>query len=331
MRDVQETIDHVADLLQDFAKAKNFSPTEITAARSKLREAVLGVALSPETATAGYERACSEFLDKITQVRGLPAQAVLSVRTAFPPDEAVSGGGRPGLVSASGPAVAQQFDKLLPKLKERLAWCVENYRTHATQYFNDQIDELLATIDDFLINTPRSAKERGPKISAIKKELRYLGRWDRRVYTWHAATFMSEAEYIFRLGMDPASRPIGAIWHYSALDEQGDYRKTYDHKPRDEVVYLVEDSWAAREGLVVVDSERVLSRIDLPQHAIGCMCSLQWFDTLDGVPPELLTDAGRAALKRVEKALVRIIAGEPLKDSANQPKPKSWLRRLFGS
>jgi hypothetical protein len=325
MIDIKETVDHVAGLLLDYAKAKNFSPAETMAIRSKVHEAIFAVAVAPNTATACYERVCSEFLDKTTQVRGLP------VRTIFSRNEAGSGGAGPELVSASGRRVVQQFDKLLPKLKERLTWCVENYRAHATEYFNDQIDALFAVIDDFLTNTPRTVKERGPKISAIKKEIRYLARWDSLVYTWQAATFPNEVEYIFRLGLDPADRPIGAVWHYSALDEQGDYRKTYDHKPRDDVVYLVEDSWAMQEGFIVAEPERLLSRIDLPKRAIGCMCSLRWFYTLGDVPPELLTDAGRTALKRAEKALTRIMAGEPLKDAANQPKPKSWLRRLFGS
>ena len=74
MRDVQETIDHVADLLQDFAKAKNFSPAEITAVRFRIHDVVSDVSVSPEAATAGYERACSKLLDKITEARGLPVQ-----------------------------------------------------------------------------------------------------------------------------------------------------------------------------------------------------------------------------------------------------------------
>ena len=323
MGDLKETVDQVASLLQDFAKAKNFSLAEISAIRSKTREAILASVLNPAAATVDYERACYEFLGKVTQVRGMPVQTVLAS------DEVDAGGGVSGMVSASGPQVAQQFDKLLPKLKERLAWCVENYRSHAGEYFNDQIGALFAMIDDFLENPPPTIKRSSPKITEIKKEIRYLEKWNSLVYTWHAATFSSEVEYIFTLGIDPENGPIGAIWHYSAFDEQGDYRKTYDHKTRDKAVYLVESSWAAQKGFITADPERRLSSIDLPKREMGCMCSLQWIYSLSDIPLEFLTNAGRSQARAPGKGDPTYHGGEPFKNSFNQNKQKGWLRKIF--
>ena len=324
MSDIKETVDQVSSLLHAFAKAKNFSLAEITAIRSTVREAILAVVLSPEAATANYEQSCYKFLGEVTQVRGIP------VRAMFSSDEMDAGSGESGLVSGSGLHVAHQFDKYLPKLKARLAWCVENYRLHAVEYFNDQVGALFAMVDDFLENPPQTIKKSSPKIADIKKEIRYLAKWNRLVYTWHAATFSSEVEYIFTLGLDPASGPIGAIWHYSALDEEGDYRKTYDHKTRDGVVYFVENSWAMQRGFIDSDRERLLSSIDLPTRAMGCMCSLQWFYSLREVPPELLTCAGRTELARTKNVVENIMTKkEKIKDLTGKTNSKSWLKRFF--
>lgn len=182
MSEIKETVDQIASLLLDFAKAKNFNRAEIAAIRSTVCEVILAAVLNPEDATADYERACYEFLGKIIQVRGMPIRAV------FSSDEMDAGSGESGLVSASGPQIAQQFDKFLPKLKERFAWCIENYRSHAVEYFNDQVGTLFAMVDGFLENPPPTLKERNPKISEIKKEIRYLGKWNIFHYTSPAPT-----------------------------------------------------------------------------------------------------------------------------------------------
>jgi hypothetical protein len=324
MVEIKETTDQVAGLLRDFAKAKNFNPAEITAVRSKIRGEILAASSTPETATTNYKLVCLEFLEKVTKVRGLPGRTVSSS------DDVNSGEGRSGLVSVSSPHVAQQFDKLLPKIKERLPWCIENYRSRAVEYFNDQVSALFVLIDDFLHNPPSTLKAGSPKISEIKKEIRYLVKWDQVFYTWHSSLFPGEVEHIFIIGHDQSDGPIGAIWHYSRLDEQSDYQKTYDHKPRDKAVYLVDGSWAAQKGLIAFSPERRLSSIDPPHRAVDCMCSLQWVYSLRDLPPELLTDAGRSELERAKKAVARIMAGEPLRDLANPPKPKRWFQRLFG-
>lgn len=324
MSDTKETVDQVSSVLHAFAKAKNFNLAEITAIRATVRGAIVAAVLSPEAATANYEQACYKFLDEVTQVRGIP------IRAMFSSDEMDAGSGESGLVSGSGPEVAQQFDKILPKLKERLAWCVKNYRLHAVEYFNDQVGALFAMVDDFLENPPTTIKKSSTKIAEIKKEIRYLAKWNRLVYTWHTATFSSEVEYIFTLGVDPVNGPIGAIWHHSPLDEQGDYRNTYDHKTRDGAVYFVENSWAMQRGFVAADAERLLSSIDLPKRAMGCMCSLQWVFSLGNVPPELLTCAGRAELARMENSVEDIVTKkEKIKELTKKPEQKSWLKMIF--
>lgn len=324
MSEMKETVDRVSSILYDFIKSKNFSLTEITEIRSKFHNLILSSVLSPEADTESYEKVCYQYLDKVTQVKGVP------VRVMFSSEKLDNGGGESGLISGSGIQVAQQFGKFLPKLKERLAWCVDNYKSHASEYFNDQVGALFAMVDDFLENPPPTIKKSSPKIAEIKKEIRYLAKWNRLVYTWHDMTFPREVEYIFTLGLDQTGGPIGAIWHYNALDEQGDYRKTYDHKMRDGVVYFVENSWAMQMGFIAADAERLLSSIDLPQRAMGCVCSLQWLSSLSAIPPELLTIAGRNKLAQSENVVdVVMTKKEKIKELSEKEKSNSWIKRFF--
>ncbi len=234
------------------------------------------------------------------------------------------------LVSISGPEVAQQFDKLLPKISERLTWCIEHYRSHAIEYFNDQVSALFVLIDDFLQNPPSTLKAGAPKISEINREIRDLIKWDRLVYTWHARLFPGEIEYILILSHDGLDGPIGAIWHYNRLDQHSDYQNNFSHKIRDRAVYLVDGSWAEQKGLVGISPERRLSAIDPPHREVDCMCSLQWLYSLRDLPLEFLSAAGRCELQHMKSATEHIMAGEPSKGLDSKPKPTRWFRRLFG-
>ncbi len=246
---------------------------------------------SAEEAAESYERVCKGFLDQAIQVKGMPTRVI-------------SGGGenQSNTVSSSGSRVSLKFDALLPSIRERLRWCVMNYSLQAELYLGQQISHFQVQLQRFLEQVPAGGtKDKAIKsqISEIKKELRPLAEWDRLFYIYKTMSFPSEIQYIFALEGDP----IAAIWHYSQSDEQGEYRKTYNHKQRDGHVYAVRGNWAIRKGLMKARSpDGYIDDIDRPCQEIGCMCHLQWLYGIRRLPHDMVTEKGWSELRRVNAA-----------------------------
>jgi hypothetical protein len=101
--------------------------------------------------------------------------------------------------------------------------------------------------------------------------------------------------YLFTL----EGNPIAEIWHYSELDEEGECKKTNNHKRRNNHVYVVRGNWALEKRLMKAGACGYIDEIDLPGQEVGCMCRLQWIYAVRNLPASMQTSHGRAELSRV--------------------------------
>ncbi len=323
MLDTREAIQAIGDSLAAFMKSGPQSDAHQEEIKRRVAEAVRDISATVEQATATYKLAGEDFLEKVIQVRGMPTRQI------------IGGDGQSGLVSSSGSQITQNFDALLPNIKICLAECVATYRLQAGHYFDQQISEFNSRLEQFLEQVPRGGtKDKAAKsqITEIKKELRQLAKWEKLFSVYKANSLAAEIEYIFSL----QGNPLAAIWHYSKLDEQGEYQKTYDHEACDGKVYAVRGNWAIEKGLMKAGAHGYINDSTRPAQEVGCMCRLQWVYNLRSLPSDMITAKGRSELERV----TAIIASSPeppaqKSSSAAVPendrnRPKSWLGRLFG-
>ena len=93
---------------------------------------------------------------------------------------------------------------------------------------------------------------------------------------------------------------IAAKWRSHYRQAGYDYRE--DHKERAidngrDRVYLVRGTWAIQRRLVRSGPDGFTDQFTQPGEEVYCRCRWLWLYDLDQLPIEMLTDAGRAALK----------------------------------
>jgi hypothetical protein len=102
---------------------------------------------------------------------------------------------------------------------------------------------------------------------------------------------------------------IAAIWH-----DRGEHDRGYDARPehlkRSGTLFLVRDSWAMKDGLVKKAGRQYTDEIEQPAELPYCSCTYQYVVSPRALPPDALTEKGRAWLR----------AGEGLV-SASQSRP----------
>ena len=320
--DTREAINAVGEILAAFLKSGPQDPNHLVDTYTDISKSVHSIIPSSQGATASYQWICKSFLDNVIRVRGMPTRVL-------------SGGAEQQSqnVSSSGTHIAKIFDTLLPSITEQFERCVENYRSQADSYLNERIGQFRAMLSEFLDQVPSGGtKDKAIKgrIAEIKKEIRSLAKWDRLFYSYKARSFPAEIEHIFVL----VGNPLAAIWRYSDLDAQGEYRKTYNHQQRDGRVYAVRGCWAIEKGLMKVGPAGYLDAISRPGQELGCMCSLQWVTGVRRLPGDMTTDKGRSELDRVTAVIPAERQPENKPQSAapdTGPRvPKSRLMRWFG-
>jgi hypothetical protein len=272
MIDSKEALNTIAELLNTLAKLGPDKSNQIEKTREQISQIVLSTVISTGDATSNYKKGCEEFLDKVILAKGMPFSAI-------------GGSGEiPSNAGSSGQRMSDRFDLLLPKIKKRCDWCIENYRSQSNEYFDRQFKQVTTLIDDFLNNFPEKAKDRSSKVSEIKKEIRYLTKWNRLFNIYKAASFPAEIKYILAF----ENEPIAAVWCYSNLDEQGEYEMSYDHKVRDKRTYAVRGNWAIKKGLMSAGPDGYIDDIDRPGKQVGCMCSLTWITSMNDLPKNMV-------------------------------------------
>lgn len=139
----------------------------------------------------------------------------------------------------------------------------------------------------------------------VRKALKQLSFEDRRVAIDQGHKFTSNLNDI--LATDGGA--IAARWHShwregipegSDPDAKGTYHYRPEHKVRDELVYLIKDSWAHKNGLVKPGKNGYTDDITKPGEEIFCRCFYEYIYSLRSMPDDMLTQKGRDELKRVK-------------------------------
>jgi hypothetical protein len=317
-----EAINALGQALTAFLKSGPQYPNHLENTHVDISKSVQSIIPSVSAVTAQYESLCRDFVNNVIEVRGMPTRVI-----------AGSNENHTQSVSSSGSHIAQIFDTLLPLITERSKWCVENYRCQAEIYLSNQISQFQVMLREFLEKIPvGGTKDKTIKseIVGIKKELRYLVKWNNLFYTYKARSLCSEIENIFAL----AGNPLAVIWRYSNLDAQGEYQKTYSHEERADKIYAIRRSWAIEKGLIKVGPAGYLDEINKPGQELGCMCSLQWVFSVRRLPDSMITPKGRSELDRVA-AFIQSENQAGNKHQSSPPEtgrnvPKSKLLRWLG-
>jgi hypothetical protein len=304
--DIRDSVQSVGEVLSEFLKEGPQSLNHTAQIKDQISQIISETIIDSSESTEIYSNGCKDFLDKVIKSKGIPTRGIISEDSD-----------RPSTVSSSGNQVATIFDTLIPKIMERYAYCVENYRTQSKIYLNEQLEQFYELLSSFLIRVPvGGSKDKTIKseITKIKRELRSLTKWNQLFYTYKAASLVSELEYLFSI----PNNPIAVVWHYSALDEQGEYKKTYSHKERDSCVYAVRGNWALEKGLMSAEPNGYIDEISRPKQEVGCMCSIQWLYGLRALPGEMLTAKGKAELQRTGQAVAALLSEKAPKASQDE-------------
>jgi len=320
---IKEASESIGKILNEFLKSGPTSPAHIEEIREKTLAIVQKIVENPQAATKDYAASCKEFFAAVKKVKGMPTQEIFG-----------DGASRSRLVSSSGAHIAESFARLLPALTERYNFCIENYREQSQVFFTEQIHQFQDLLLAFLGEVPvggtkdKSVKR---KITEIKRELRALPNWSELFSIYKQSSFSSELEYIFQR----QGGAIAAVWHYSSQDEEGEYKKTYDHRTQDKSTYAVRDNWAIAKGFMNAGLHGYLDDITRPAQEIGCCCNLRYVYNLGDLPEAMLTYTGKTELRRVRQAVGDLLGERTARDESlpapNTVKSKgglmSWFRR----
>lgn len=91
------------------------------------------------------------------------------------------------------------------------------------------------------------------------------------------------------------SGAIAGLWRSHWRRPGYQYRE--DHKERDKVVYAVRGNWAMQAGLMKKGAGYT-DEIERPAELPYCSCYYRWITDLADLPPEMITEKGRAYLAK---------------------------------
>ncbi|MFI5022136.1 MAG: hypothetical protein ACHQRJ_10865 [Alphaproteobacteria bacterium] len=98
---------------------------------------------------------------------------------------------------------------------------------------------------------------------------------------------------------------IAMIWHSRWQQENYDYRR--EHKERDGKVYALRGNWATERGLMKAGPAGYYDEVTSVGYEPNCRCYAQWLYNLGSLPGDMLTENGRAELKRVRAEIERMM------------------------
>lgn len=131
-----------------------------------------------------------------------------------------------------------------------------------------------------------------PQVKAeIRKALPQLKYEERRVAIDQSAKLVSSINEIVATN----SGALAGRWRSNWRQIGYNYRK--HHKERDDKVYTVRGNWALAKGLMKVGPSGYLDEITRPGEEVYCRCYYVWINVLNKLPPDMLTEKGRAAIQ----------------------------------
>jgi hypothetical protein len=102
---------------------------------------------------------------------------------------------------------------------------------------------------------------------------------------------------------DILSQDAGAVAaRWNSHFRQAGYNYREDHRERDGQVYAVRGNWALEQGLMKPAGHDYIDEIELPGEFVYCRCWYTYIYSLRDLPPEMLTEKGKAKLAELRHA-----------------------------
>jgi hypothetical protein len=258
--------------INDFAKHGYDNPDRVDEWMEKLREVLERAMMDPEE----LEEKITESLKAIFQ-RQVEDEGILRRH--------------PGVEKFT-------LENIKPELREELERRIKASAALIKLNRDEAIEKTLRRFAGWSTSVPAGGtaepKKRDTKME-IKRGIAGLGFIERRVIIDQGHKLTSAINAIVAEGADA----IAGEWHSHWRQPNYDYRE--DHKERDEVVYLMRNSWAQQEGLVKAGPAGYVDDITQPGEEINCRCFYEYIYNLRDLPESMLTAKGKRALAEVSQ------------------------------
>ncbi len=131
----------------------------------------------------------------------------------------------------------------------------------------------------------------------VKKSLASLSFRERRVAIDQGAKFVNNLSEI--LAVDGGA--LAGVWDHTGAHRPG-YHPRPEHVARDGKVFVVRGNWAIEQGLMKLAGHQYTDEIERPGELPMCSCQYIWIHSLSRLPPDMITEAGRAKLAEARMA-----------------------------
>ncbi|CAB3741112.1 hypothetical protein LMG22037_06459 [Paraburkholderia phenoliruptrix] len=136
----------------------------------------------------------------------------------------------------------------------------------------------------------------------IRKALTSLPFEERRCVIDQSAKFVSSLNDI--IATDGGA--IAARWH--SQWRRAGYHFRPDHKDRDSKVYAIRGNWALEKGLMKAGPAGYTDQITQPAEEVYCSCTYEYLYNIRDLPDDMVTAAGREALKEARAKIAAMRA-----------------------
>lgn len=195
---------------------------------------------------------------------------------------------------------AYKLDRIKPQLRPELDRRIMVSANRIKINREEAVQLTLRRFSGWATSIPPGGSEAVNRVDTkrhIRKALASLPFEDRRVAIDQAHKMTAAISNI--IATDNGA--IAAKWRSHYRQAGYDYRE--DHKERAvangrERVYLMRGTWAIQRRLVRAGPDGWTDQFTQPGEEVFCRCRWLWLYDLDQLPADMLTDAGRASLKR---------------------------------
>jgi hypothetical protein len=163
------------------------------------------------------------------------------------------------------------------------------------------IDKTLQRFSGWASSIPQGGTDQQKRAKVkgdMGKALKSLPFEERRVLIDQGHKLTSSINEVVAIG----GQAIAARWRSHWRQAGYDYRE--DHRERDQEVYLLEDTWATRAGLVKPGNKGYYGQKSTKAgEEVFCRCFIVWIYALRDLPDSMLTVKGKNELDRVRAQL----------------------------
>ena len=284
--DIRGTIKTVGEFLTNYAQGIDHGADSRRETINQIRDLIEAKTPTALEVYVEFADSLDSHLDQIRTVRGIPFSSVIGADLST---------GRTATETSTDQKPEPLFDKYFPAFIERVKYCKSNYKAKSEKFRADSISEYLGEIEYLLGDAtamPKIDTEFRKRITATKRDARWVIKWGRVFDAQQRLSYMSELAYFSAC----LNESIALIWRYSEQDDPEEFQECAGHAKLDGNVFALRDNWALESGEMVVGPAGYMDEIELPGYALGCMCHLEGVSDVRKLPVNMRTE------KKPEKA-----------------------------